>query len=134
EDFERTPMLVRKEKVVRALECLKLNHEGYTDLEISQENLASYAERDVLVVVDWRKTNQEVHDSVPARTTAVNEMPHEYRTRTGRCTFAVHGLTGTGYATTTMKTIKAVALQHLNRPVAVAHNTHNTHREQVDKQ
>ncbi|KAJ7452795.1 hypothetical protein FB451DRAFT_1050732 [Mycena latifolia] len=113
EDFDRTPMLVRKNKVVDALEWLKLNHEGYADLEISRENLASYADRDIPVVVDWRRTKEEITDSVPAGTTAVNETPREYGTRTGKCTFAVHGLTGTEYATATMKTIKSVALQHL---------------------
>jgi hypothetical protein len=39
EDFERTPLLVRRDKVAAALEWLKLNHEYYADLEISQENL-----------------------------------------------------------------------------------------------
>lgn len=38
EDFHRTPMLVRRQKVADALEWLKLNHEDYADLEISQEN------------------------------------------------------------------------------------------------
>ncbi|KAJ7448100.1 hypothetical protein FB451DRAFT_1053952, partial [Mycena latifolia] len=90
EDFERTPMLVRKSKVVAALEWLKLNHEGYTDLEISQENLDSYAERDVPVVVDWKRTNNEVHDSL----LSVNDDLREQGTRTGKCSFAVHGLTG----------------------------------------
>ncbi|KAJ7114871.1 hypothetical protein C8R44DRAFT_832893 [Mycena epipterygia] len=113
EDFDRTPMLVRKKKVVDALEWLKLNHEGYADLEISLENLASYADRDIPVVVDWRRTKEEIHDSVPAGTTAANETPREHGTRSGKCTFAVHGLTGTEYATATMKTIKSVALQHL---------------------
>ncbi|KAJ6520774.1 hypothetical protein DFH09DRAFT_1251205 [Mycena vulgaris] len=116
EDFDRTPMLVRKKKVVDALEWLKLNHEGYADLEISLENLASYAERDIPVVVDWKRTKDEIHDSVLAvlaGTTAVNEVAREQGTRTGKCTFAVHGLTGTEYATATMKTIKHVALQHL---------------------
>ncbi|KAJ7442870.1 hypothetical protein FB451DRAFT_1001872, partial [Mycena latifolia] len=80
EDFDRTPML------------------GYADLEISHENLASYADRDIPVVVDWRRTKEEITDSVPAGTTAVNETPREYGTRTGKCTFA---------------TIKSVALQHL---------------------
>ncbi|KAJ7122507.1 hypothetical protein C8R43DRAFT_899845, partial [Mycena crocata] len=49
EDFDRTPMLVRREKVANALEWLKLNHEGYADLEISQENLASYKYKDIPV-------------------------------------------------------------------------------------
>ncbi|KAJ7152527.1 hypothetical protein C8R46DRAFT_862678, partial [Mycena filopes] len=83
EDFDRTPMLVR-----------------YQDLEISKENLSSYAERDIPVVVDFRKTSGDDAESVPAGTAGVHEVPHEYGTKTGRCSFA---------------TIKAVALQHLTR-------------------
>ncbi|KAJ7187204.1 hypothetical protein C8R46DRAFT_880132 [Mycena filopes] len=108
EDFERTPMLVRKYKVVAALNWLKLNHEGYAELEISQENLDTYSERDIPVVVDFRRTKQELSDSVPAGSTG-----EEQGTKTGKCTFAVHGLTATEYATASMKTIKLVALQHL---------------------
>jgi hypothetical protein len=32
EDFKRTPLLVRRNKVGKALEWLKLNHIGYRDL------------------------------------------------------------------------------------------------------
>jgi hypothetical protein len=113
QDFDRTPMLVRKKKVVEALEWLKLNHECYTDLEISQENLDSYEERGIPVVVDYRRTTEDIADAVPAGTTAVFESSNEYGTKSGKCTFAVHGLTGTEYATATMQTIKLVALQHL---------------------
>ncbi|KAJ7077792.1 hypothetical protein C8R44DRAFT_654901 [Mycena epipterygia] len=113
EDFDRTPMLVRKQKVVDALEWLKLNHEGYTDLEISQENIDSYAEKDIPVVVDYRRTTKDTAGALPAGVLAVNETEQEQGTKTGKCTFAVHGLTGTEYATATMKTIKSVALQHL---------------------
>jgi hypothetical protein len=60
EDFERTPLLVRRDKVAAALEWLKLNHEYYADLEISQENLHTYAHCDIIVKVDYRKTNGEV--------------------------------------------------------------------------
>ncbi|KAJ7119969.1 hypothetical protein C8R43DRAFT_900947, partial [Mycena crocata] len=87
-------MLVRRKKVVEALEWLKLNHEGYADLEISQENIDSYAERDIPVVVDFQRTNQDIADAVPAGTTAVHEIPEEHGTRSGKCSFAVHGLTG----------------------------------------
>ncbi|KAJ7155811.1 hypothetical protein C8R46DRAFT_910430, partial [Mycena filopes] len=83
EDFERTPML--------------LNHEGYADLEISRENLDTYSDRDIPVVVDFRRTKQD-EEFVPAGTTGVNQTAREYGTRSGRCTFA---------------TIKSVALQHL---------------------
>ncbi|KAJ7661784.1 hypothetical protein B0H17DRAFT_1212112 [Mycena rosella] len=111
EDFVGTPMLAQKKKVVEALECL--NHEGYADLDISQDNLASYAERDIPVVIEWRRTNEEVHDPVPAGATAVHEIPGEHGIRTRKYTFVVHGLTGTEYATAKMSTIKSVALQHL---------------------
>ncbi|KAJ7143088.1 hypothetical protein C8R43DRAFT_860725, partial [Mycena crocata] len=94
EDFERTPMLVRRKKVVEALEWLKLNHEGYADLEISQENIDSYAERDIPVVVDFQRTNDDIADAIPAGTTAVHEISEERGTRSGKCSFAVHGLTG----------------------------------------
>ncbi|KAJ7831944.1 hypothetical protein B0H14DRAFT_3087820 [Mycena olivaceomarginata] len=94
--FGRTPMLVRRKKVADALNWLKLNHEGYTELEISEENLNSYAERDVPVVVDFKQTKEEVHHSVPTAARAVNESLEEQGTATGPCTFAVHGLTDKG--------------------------------------
>ncbi|KAJ7156493.1 hypothetical protein C8R43DRAFT_883781, partial [Mycena crocata] len=95
EDFERTPLL------------------GYADLEISQENLDSYADRDIPVVVDYQHSTDELAGQPPVGTLAVNEMPDEHGTKDGKCSFAVHGMTGTEYATATMKTIKSVALQHL---------------------
>jgi hypothetical protein len=115
EDFDRTPMLVRKKKVAEALEWLKLNHAGYTDPEISKENLDSYADKDIPVVVDYRGTDINENVSRPAGTLGVHEDATEQGTKEGRCSFAVHGLTGTEYETATMKTIKAVALQHLTQ-------------------
>ena len=41
-------MLVRKNKVVKALEWLKLNHIDYADLNISYDNLAAYPENEPL--------------------------------------------------------------------------------------
>jgi hypothetical protein len=78
--------------VVEALGWLKLNHEGYTDLEISQENLDSYEERDIPVVVDYRRTAEDISDAPPGGTTAVFETPNEYGTKSGKCSFSVHGL------------------------------------------
>ncbi|KAJ7123843.1 hypothetical protein C8R43DRAFT_1098972 [Mycena crocata] len=97
DDFERTPMLVRRHKVAQALEWLKLNHEDYADLEISQENLESYALRDIPVGVDFKRTEQDPTDSIP------NEA-RSHGTTDGECTFAVHA---------PMSAIKAAALQHL---------------------
>ncbi|KAJ7626515.1 hypothetical protein DFH06DRAFT_967100, partial [Mycena polygramma] len=113
EDFERTPMLVRRQKVVDSLNWLKLNHEGYEELEISEENLSTYKERDVPVVVDFQRTKEEPHDSVPTAARAVNVNLEEQGTSSGPCTFAVHGLTGPEYSSAPMHTIKMIALQHL---------------------
>ncbi|KAJ7147193.1 hypothetical protein C8R43DRAFT_1088687 [Mycena crocata] len=94
EDFERTPMLVRRHKVADALNWLKLNHEGYADLEISEDNLQSYALRDVPVVVDYRRTSADEDHSIPVEARSVNDAHEEHGTTTGQCTFAVHGHTG----------------------------------------
>ncbi|KAJ7137595.1 hypothetical protein C8R43DRAFT_838318, partial [Mycena crocata] len=113
EEFDRTPMLVRRSKVVTALEWLKLNHESYGELEISKENLETYKERGIPVVIDFRRTSEDKNESVALSALAVNEEDTERGTSNGACTFAVHGLTGPEYASATMSTIKAVALQHL---------------------
>lgn len=44
EDMERTPLLVRRNKVGQALEWLKLNHSDYFDLDIDYDNLNKYPE------------------------------------------------------------------------------------------
>ena len=44
EMHKRLCLFVRCNKVHRALEWLKLNHEDYSDLEISYENLEQYPE------------------------------------------------------------------------------------------
>ena len=115
EDFDRTPMLVRRSKVLAALEWLKLNHDYYSELEISMENLATYAERDIPVSVDFRRSNQEPEDSVPNVARAVNDSGEEYGTESGECTFSVHGLTGEEYAHISLSTLKVLALEHITR-------------------
>ncbi|KAJ7131532.1 hypothetical protein C8R43DRAFT_1089898 [Mycena crocata] len=100
EEFDRTPMLVRRSKVVAALEWLKLNHESYTELEISRENLNTYKERDIPVVIDFRKTDKNSNDA---------------GTSSGACTFAVHGLTGPEYAAASMSAIKAGEMMGIGR-------------------
>ena len=53
DDFCRTPLLVRRNKVAKALEWLKFNHRDYADLEISYKNLESYPEDSPPVVVNY---------------------------------------------------------------------------------
>ena len=58
EDFKRCPMLVRCQKVQDTLKWLKLNHRDYEDLEISQDNLASYSLVGIPVAIDFKKWRQ----------------------------------------------------------------------------
>lgn len=114
EDFERTPMLVRRQKVAAALNWLKLNHTGYRDLDISQENLDSYPDSGIPVAVDYRHVGEDDHDLAPADTVGTEDhASREHGTSAGPCTYAVHGLSGSEYETATMETIKSVALRHL---------------------
>ena len=120
-DFERTPLLVRRNKVATALNWLKLNHCDYFDLEISEKNLAQYPENDIPVVVDYKQSFSNRNPE----STATHDMEEEEGTRTGMCPFVVHGLTGEEYSTKSIKAIKAIALKHLkdNRNIlAIGHS------------
>jgi hypothetical protein len=107
--FERTPFLVRRNKVGAALNWLKLNHSGYYDMEISYRNLNEYPEDGPPVVVDY---HQSFINKDP-ESTAVNDNEEEEGTESGKCPFVVHGLTGEEYSNMSLKAMKAVALKHL---------------------
>jgi hypothetical protein len=112
EDFERTPVLVRRHRVANALEWLKLNHKDYRDLIISHENLLSYKLAGVPVEYDYKRT--EVGDGNKLSSElSVHDALDEEGTETGPCPFTVHGLTGPEYEQMDMQTVKARALQHL---------------------
>jgi hypothetical protein len=109
-DFERTPLLVRRKQVANALNWLILNHADYYNVEISAENLQSYPDDEIPVVVDYRHatTNKD------PESTAVNDMDLEDGTESGPCPFVVHGLTGEQYSSKSTKALKAIALKHLH--------------------
>ena len=90
-EFARTPMLVRRNKVAKALEWLKLNHSDYADIDISYENLAQYPEDEPPVIVNY--SHSMASNSDP-ESTAVNNTEDNEGTDTGDCPFIVHGLTG----------------------------------------
>ena len=103
-DFERTPLLVRRNKFAAALEWL-----NYFNLEISYKNLAEYPEDTPPVVVDYHHstTNKD------PESTAVNDMEEEEGTESEPCPFVVHRFTGEEFSDKSLKAIKAIALQHL---------------------
>ena len=111
EDFKRCPMLVRRQKVKDALEWLKLNHRDYEDLEISQENLASYSLVDIPVTIDFRKTEMN-SNRIPA-TMSLHDDEDEEGSSDGPCPFTVHGITGADYGNMSIQSLKARALRHL---------------------
>ena len=128
-DFDRTPLLVRRNKVSATLEWLKLNHCDYFDLEISYKNLNEYPEDSSPVVVDYHHstTNKD------PESTAVNDMEDEEGTESGPCPFVVHGLTGEEFSGKTLKAIKAVALQHLTNNGKILAIGHEKQAESIYK-
>jgi hypothetical protein len=108
-DLQRTPLLVRRNKVKLALEWLKLNHCDYEDLEVSHEHLNQYPDNDIPVFVDYR----ELHTNKEPEATAVNDMNDEEGTEQGMCPFVVHGLTGDEYTKLSTQALKTIALKHL---------------------
>jgi hypothetical protein len=120
DDFKRTPLLVRRQKVGIALEWLKLNHIGYKDLNVSYKNLADYPEDGPPVVVDYQCSSGEQDPE----STAIHDNKCEVGTSSGECPFVVHGLTGAELETKTLKALIAVAMDHMakNRMVlAIGH-------------
>ncbi|KAJ7435552.1 hypothetical protein FB451DRAFT_1344754 [Mycena latifolia] len=114
EEFLRTPMLVRRDRVKEALHWLKLNHRDYDDLNISRENLKDLPENGIFCGVEWKETQPDESNNIP-EAMSVHDDGEEEGTTEGPCTFAVHGLTGVQYDKDDIKTLKAKALEHLKR-------------------
>lgn len=113
EEFKRTPMLVRRNRVATALEWLKLNHVDYTDLEISEDNLNSYPLEGVPVVVDYKRTKPTESNKLASAMSSHDNVEEE-GTDSGPCPFSVHGMTGAEYQNMSINALKARALRHLD--------------------
>ncbi|KAH6907195.1 hypothetical protein BKA70DRAFT_1038012, partial [Coprinopsis sp. MPI-PUGE-AT-0042] len=90
EGMKRTPFLVRRNHVRRALDWLILNHSDYADVQISEHNLAGYPEDMPPVYVEYVP---KLGNKDPTNT-SVNDMEEEDGTSDGDCLFTVHGITG----------------------------------------
>ena len=111
EELKRTPLLVRRNKVIAALEWLKLNHIDYHDIDISYKNMEKYLEEGPPVVIDYRISDT---NKIPEATN-VHDMEDEMGTEKGNCPFVVHGLTGAELQNKSLETLKAIAMNHLNK-------------------
>lgn len=122
DDFRRIPLLVRRNKVAKALEWLKLNHIDYEDLTISYKNLDEYPEDMPPIAVDFHETDGSTNKNPEA--TAVNDNDVEDGVEAGDCPFTVHGLNGEELSSMSLKALTAVALQHLTnngKTLAIGH-------------
>jgi len=123
EDFQRSPMLVRRKAVTEALEWLKLNHRDYYDLEIDYDILSTYPENGIPVVIDYRRTDS-INDP---EATSVHLNDIDEGVDTGECSFVVHGLTGEqlyakGEHPDAMRTIGMVHLKKDGKVLLVGHS------------
>ncbi|PPQ75527.1 hypothetical protein CVT24_013233 [Panaeolus cyanescens] len=121
EDFKRTPLLIRRNVVLEALEWLILNHIGYYGIEISRENLEQYPEDEPYVSVEYRVS---ATNKVPEGT-SVFDRDEDDGTEDGPCPFTVHGLTSETLNNMLPSQIKAAALRHFNNlggVLAVGHS------------
>ena len=119
-DFKRTPFLVRRNNVKKALEWLSLNHQDYENIIISDENLQQYPEDMPPVSIEYKNSST---NKTPEGT-SLFDFDEEDGTAEGECPFTVHGLTGHELDTMTTNAIKAKALQHLNsggKMLAIGH-------------
>ncbi|KAF9458818.1 hypothetical protein BDZ94DRAFT_1172861, partial [Collybia nuda] len=108
DDLKRTPLLVRRNPVKKALEWLKLNHIGYSDIEISAKNLSQYPEDVPPVSIMWRESlTNTIKESV-----SLNDKGEEDGIIEGDCPFVVHGLTGGEMSAKSIEALKGIALKH----------------------
>ncbi|EAU82081.2 hypothetical protein CC1G_09683 [Coprinopsis cinerea okayama7 len=111
EDSKRSPLLVRRRKVLAALEWLKLNHTEYEEILIDNNALEGYEEEGIPVVVYHRPVAAEVGNQ-PGLAKPVYEE-EERGTEYGPCPYSVHGLTTTKFSDLTPTKRKDIAIQWL---------------------
>ena len=112
DDFRRTPMLVRRNRVKAALEWLKLNHSDYSDIDISWKNLSEYPESGIPVQVISKIVPVTSGNTLPSEM-SMHDLDIEKGTSSGLCPFTVTGVSGEELDLMSTETMKAVALRHL---------------------
>lgn len=128
-DIQRTPLLVRRNKIGVAIKWLILNHVDYQHMELSTNNLNEYPIEGTPVTIDYRESivNKD-KESV-----SIHDNEDEEGTEEGDCPFVVHGITGDQFSTMSMETIKAKALQHLMTNGKIMFIGHSAEPESIYK-
>jgi hypothetical protein len=112
EDYKRrlTPLLVRRSRVVRALDWLILNHPDYEDVDIDHNNLNQYPENEPPVKIMHKES--DTNRILEAK--SVFDMHSEEGTASGECPFIVHNLTGEQHDSKLPNELKAMAMRRWN--------------------
>ena len=118
--YNHMPILVRRNKVGRALRWLKTNNYQYKDLEISDQNLSEYPDKGIPVSIQSIKADS----SKIAEATSVNDIEEEDGVTEGECPYVVNGLIGNDLEVKSYQRLKAIALAHLHsggKVLAIGH-------------
>ncbi|KAI0351830.1 hypothetical protein OH77DRAFT_1410241, partial [Trametes cingulata] len=114
-DFRHTPLLVRHQVILRALNWLIINNAEYKHVGISLENLAQYPQDTPPVHVVRRDPDSGESHSAPEAVPShgsVQSPSFEDDSDVTPCAFAVHGLTGSQYVSMTYDQKVALAVKH----------------------
>ena len=120
-EFQRTPLLVRRNHVAHVLKWLKLNHSNYADLEIAYDELDRYPEDLPPVSVQY----QHSLTNKVAEGTSVFDDALDDGVQQGDCLFVVCGLIGEQLDTKSITVLKGIALRHWNNhggALAISHD------------
>jgi hypothetical protein len=124
--FERTPLLVRRSVVRQALQWLILNHDDYSDISLSDENLHMYRENEPPVCIISR-INDKL-EPVPPEAQGFEYNPNSFDLGwkgNESCEFAVSGLSEAEYQSLSSDLLKMKAMEHLHnggRLLAIGHD------------
>ncbi|EIW60995.1 uncharacterized protein TRAVEDRAFT_76781, partial [Trametes versicolor FP-101664 SS1] len=110
-DLKRTPFVIRRRVLVRALEWLILNHPDYEHVAICEQNLESYEDACPPVTVVYR---HEPHKSEDDSGPVIDEEGVDNEHREKECTFTVHGLSEEDYVLMGRNEKIAAAIRHFN--------------------
>lgn len=110
-DLRRSPFFVRNRKIYDALQWLKLNHDDYSDLDmtVTEATLKKYPIEGIPIAMEY-----EISDSNKiSEATGLDDKDDEDGTVAGPCPFRVHGLTETRFRNMGHKEMKLEAMQYL---------------------
>ncbi|KAK7021329.1 hypothetical protein VNI00_017431 [Paramarasmius palmivorus] len=129
EDFKYTPLLVRRNVVKDALTWLILNHSGYSDVQLSIDNLMQYDESLPPCAITWK-----VADSNRSRESgAIIDDDEEEALPDGDCQFTVHGITSEDLCKLTSDEITGIAAEYFDNGGKVLGIGRKDHGESIWK-